>query len=614
MKMSIVRTLRFALAIALMVWTTVAPPAVHAQSEDDEVMISDCEDVYEFVEKDGGAIVRNRITTNYQSLRKYLVHIQPATFYGDFVKLDGSSGKGSAQYRSATPENVFFDDSKVCFYDIEFKNKNTEARVSFSRTFTDPRYFSSVLIADQFFIRSKRVRFIIPDALSRYELVEKNFDDAHIQKAVEHKDGNTIITYAITDMKAMKDEENRPPTSKVYPCILIKGAFADWQDMFAWSRNLSAVDTTIPNLSAIIAETGPSTVSALEKVSNTLAWVQRNIRYVAFEAGISGHQPEKPAEVVRKKYGDCKGMALLLKTLLKAQGIDARLTDVGTTDVPCRMGDVATLASVNHAICTAVVDGRNYYLDATNKYIPYTYIPSSIQGQQAMIEEGEDGRLVTLPMLPAAASTDSMAVSYTISDGQLVGKSERWVCGDMKQSLLSTLNGEESTDRATLESRLLMPGNLSIADVTNLTRVDDVSQSEWTALKADIRNANALQQADGELYVELNPMGTGLFATVIDTLKRQNDFVLPFASRIVREVRLQLPADCQPTYLPEPFSLTTDNATLHRTVTLRGRTIIFRKWADIRRTLIPRNDIPAWNAAIRQWREACSEQVVIAKR
>ena len=39
-----------------------------------------------------------------------------------------------------------------------------------------------------------------------------------------------------------------------------------------------------------------------------------------FEAGILGHKPDTPAEVLRKRYGDCKGMAILLRTLLKAQG------------------------------------------------------------------------------------------------------------------------------------------------------------------------------------------------------------------------------------------------------------------------------------------------------
>lgn len=615
MDLSRIQTLRFVLlAAVLILWGAVAPPVMYAQTEDDEVQISDCEDVYEFVAKADSAIVRNHITTTYQSLRKYQIHIQPATFYGEFIKLDNSSGKGNPQYRSATPENIFYDDSKVCYYDIYFNNKKTDQRISFNRTFLNLRYFTRVLLADPYFVKNKRVKFIIPDDLSQYELVEKNFSDANIQKTVERKDDKTIITYTVNGLRAMKTETNTPPATSVYPCILIKGAFRDWQEMFTWSRELSSVDTSIPPLDAIIAETGPSTATTLEKVSNTLAWVQRNIRYIAFEAGISGHQPDKPSEVVRKKYGDCKGMALLLKTLLQAQGIDARLTDIGTTDVGCRIGDVATLAAINHAICTAVVDGHNYYLDATNKYIPYTHIPSPIQGQQATMEEGDGGKLVTLPTLPITTSTDSMAISYTISDGKLTGTSQRWVSGDLKQSLLATLNNEESTDRNEMERRLLVPNDGSMAEVSDVTWIDATPQSTWAALKADVHNTHALQQADGELYVELDPSGNNLFADVIDTLKRQNDYLLPFVCHLVREVRLQLPKGYRPTYLPEPFSLTTNNATMRRTVTQTSNTVVFRKTIDVTRRLIPRSELPQWNSAIRQWQDACHEQVVIAKR
>ena len=62
-------------------------------------------------------------------------------------------------------------------------------------------------------------------------------------------------------------------------------------------------------------------------------------------------------------------MSLLLRTLLKAQGFDARLTDIGTIDIPYRMSEIATLASANHMICSLIYQGKTYYLDATNEYI-----------------------------------------------------------------------------------------------------------------------------------------------------------------------------------------------------------------------------------------------------
>ena len=142
------------------------------------------------------------------------------------------------------------------------------------------------------------------------------------------------MTYTINDMAPIKQEEAMPTVASVYPTVFVVGSFKDAADMFAWGRQLSDVDTAIPSLNDILAGINRECHSDLDKIKNTYAWVQNNIRYVAFEAGVSKHQPDTPAEVVRKRYGDCKGMALLLKTLLVAQGFDARLTDVGTRE--CR--------------------------------------------------------------------------------------------------------------------------------------------------------------------------------------------------------------------------------------------------------------------------------------
>ena len=71
-------------------------------------------------------------------------------------------------------------------------------------------------------------------------------------------------------------------------------------------------------------------------------------------------------------------MSLLLKTLLKAQGFDARQTDIGTDDIPYTSHEVPTISSVNHAICTVFYLGKPYYFDATNSYIPFGYINTKL--------------------------------------------------------------------------------------------------------------------------------------------------------------------------------------------------------------------------------------------
>ena len=91
--------------------------------------------------------------------------------------------------------------------------------------------------------------------------------------------------------------------------------------------------------------------------------MQQNIRYVAFEAGEAAYRPDTPAEVMRKRYGDCKGMSLLLATLLNRAGIEARIAAVGTDVIPFRIAEAPSLAATNHMICI-VPDGDSWlFLD-----------------------------------------------------------------------------------------------------------------------------------------------------------------------------------------------------------------------------------------------------------
>ena len=391
----------------------------YGQTLDDNIVIIQCNDSYVFMEKDGIPAVRNRKETSYEATRMGTT-LQPYTYYGEFISLDGASAKGGgkAEYKSITPENVFFDDSKVCFFNINLDRKGKKTEVTFKRTFHDLRYFTRIYLGEDYFIKEKQITFIIPQSLSHFRLTEKNFTPSiHCERGI-NSSGDSLFTYTVTDMPAMKDEQHMPASGKVYPHILITGSFTDCHDMYRWSNGLAQVDCDIPELDKLLAEITEGCRTDMEKIRNTYTWVQQNIRYIAFEAGISGHKPDTPAEVLRKRYGDCKGMAILLRTLLKAQGFDARLTDIGTIDIPYRMSEIATLASVNHMICSLIYQGKTYYLDATNEYINLEFIPGNIQGREAVIENGEDCIAHILPILNSNASTDSLSYTCTLSDKQ----------------------------------------------------------------------------------------------------------------------------------------------------------------------------------------------------
>ena len=582
-----------------------------AQSRDDEVMVSKCSEVYEFKMKGGQPIVKNKTVIEYESLRQYDVKIQPAVFYGDNIKLDEARCDGfSANYRSATPENVFFDDSRVCYFDVTLGKWGRKRRMTYERTFTDLHYFTRIVLGEQYFVKQKTVTFIMPKEFEHYQLIDKNMSPA---VTIEHKDkgGSRVVIYTINDMAPIKQEEAMPTVSSVYPTVFVVGSFKDAADMFAWGRQLSDVDTTIPSLNEILTDINRECHSDLDKIKNTYAWVQNNIRYVAFEEGISGHQPDKPAEVVRKRYGDCKGMALLLKTLLVAQGFDARLTDVGTREASCLMSEIPTLAAINHAICTLEWQGKTYYLDATCNHIPLGHIPSNVQGMEVMVDEpGGAPSLRTVPVLPASANCDSVHITLMLSKaGELTGTITRCVKGDMKEMLLSAYDSRESQQRLMFERNALNDDDHA-NKVSDATWVDRDCRSEWAVLTGKMTDTHSVQQIEGEVYVELDPDNM-LFTNPIDTTKRENDYTLPMPCRQVREVILQLPEGVGCDELPEDYNERTRYADMSCTWRRQGSSIIYRKVMNLRQTRIKREDITTWNANLKRWQSSSHEAVVL---
>jgi len=328
------------------------PTAIIAQEWDDKILITQCSDTYDFVMDAGKPIVKNEKRVVFQSNSASTVYPEMLVLYGEFIKLDDVSGSGDKIYKNITPENVFYDDTKGCLLRGEIRKKGKTSKGSYERTFKDIKYFTRVYLLEDYFVCDKTVTIKIPKELSGYHIQEMNFKGFPIESSHETTSDGEVYRYTIKQAKRMKEEDNMPPFANVYPYLLIKGSFADVNALYTWSKEMSNVDTTVPNIKAILTEINAQSKTDIDRISNTFHWVQDHIRYVAFEAGLAGHRPDTPNEVLRKRYGDCKGMALLLKTLLKAQGFDARLTDIGTTEIPFRMSDVPTLGAANHAICT----------------------------------------------------------------------------------------------------------------------------------------------------------------------------------------------------------------------------------------------------------------------
>jgi len=88
-----------------------------------------------------------------------------------------------------------------------------------------------VPLADEYYIRSKTVKFIIPDEVGTVELIPKNFT-SNIAIADERDGNKRIVTYTTTGMPAVKSESHMPTSASIYPMVLVTGAFKSIDELY----------------------------------------------------------------------------------------------------------------------------------------------------------------------------------------------------------------------------------------------------------------------------------------------------------------------------------------------------------------------------------------------
>jgi tetratricopeptide (TPR) repeat protein len=155
--------------------------------------------------------------------------------------------------------------------------------------------------------------------------------------------------------------------------------------------DLDQVRNAIPN-----ANQGSRT----QRIERIVSWLDQEIRYTGVEFGQSSIQPQKPAEVLKRHFGDCKDKAALLVALLRSNGVpaDLALLDAGSgIDVN---PELPGMNQFDHAIVYVPGEGQDppLWIDATDQYARVGTLPTMDQGREALvIAEGTSG-LMEIPI------------------------------------------------------------------------------------------------------------------------------------------------------------------------------------------------------------------------
>ncbi|MBC7903366.1 MAG: hypothetical protein H7Y27_08080, partial [Gemmatimonadaceae bacterium] len=344
-----------------------------------------------------------------------------------------------------------------------------------------------------------------------------------------------------------------------------------------------------------------------EKIKAIYYWVQDNIRYIAFEDGVAAFKPDEAQDVFDKRYGDCKGMANLTREMLRAAGYDARLTWIGTRRI---MYDqtVPSIAIYNHMICTVILNGKKYYLDATEKYMPFGENALRIQDRPVMIEDGNQFIQDKVTGSDLSRDVDFREINVSLNGETLEGKYAVTLKGEAKKNFLYSYHYTKTDKRKEFMENFISSGNDKIK-TTDIKLPDLEERSGSLDMTSSAVFKSAVSSFNKEHYIDIDPFKTFRDWEIKDT--RQGD--IDFGEKINRKlsVTLTVPKGYTVSDVPENVQITDPAFSFSLAYKVTGDKIVYTREIIIPDGVIRKKSFESWNAAVSKLKKAYESQLVL---
>ena len=577
-------------------------------------------------------VIQEEADLEFLSLKKFAAIIYPE-YYNKFIQLKGfkKSVKVGSKYsvsrtppmdRSVTSDGVFFDDSRVQYYPLRFVDKGSMAKVAVKKEFSDGRYLTRLFFAEAYPVKEQVFEFKVPEWLT-VDFKTVNFDGNKIERQENKKGGYITYIFTMKDIPASKQEFKSIGHAFTDPHIIIqiksfesKGetlhGFDKTDDMYAWNNRLyEMAGNQTAALQPILAKIIQGKSTDIEKIKAIYYWVQDNIRYIAYEDGYSGYIPAAVQDVLAKKFGDCKGMANLLTELLKLAGYDAHFTWIGTRSIPYQQS-MPALCVNNHAITTLYFQGKEYFLDGTEKYAPFGENAYRIQGKEAMIAKGDKYDLKTVPLTTGNDHKIFSKADFVLGNDVLSGKMKVVLSGNERKDFHQSYQDLPISSQKEFLNDFLEFGNDNM-QATNIKTSDLKNREFPVSIEGDVDLSNYVNNISGDKYISIDFFPKTLERYMPDE-KRAGGYDFDDIMTYEDEISLTIPADSKFVDIPEKVEMNYDGYEFKGEYTVTGNKIVLKKKIVIKNSQVKKTDFDNWKKFLGSIKEFSKYLLSVTKK
>jgi hypothetical protein len=549
------------------------------------------------------------------------------TFYDRYSEIARHNVRGTGIHKAATHQfcgsferdGIFYHDAKVCRYYLAFNNTGDYLTHRTTKEFNNPLYFGRIPLHSNFAVHQGKVIIEIP-ATVEIELYEMNFGSFDITRTENTIKTNRIIEYQFNNIPSGRNAINLPDYSCAFPHILvsIKGYWrsGEWNkvlesqdDLYDWYIRLMPEYEISSELAVFTDALTEGAQSDRDKILAVYSWIHDKIRYFAFADGAAAYVPEDPNKVFSNKYGDCKGMAILAKTMLKHIGMDARLAWVYSGNY-CYDRSINSVLIDNHMICVVKLNGENIFIDPTANYSPLHEIPESIQGRSCVIENDDGWEIENIPAQDHTNNLYRVENIIELNNNNFRIEGKILLRGHTRQIIQTGLNRIATTDKQELLRYFITRANTSFrTDSITLSSTELLNDS--FELDYTLTIANAAVSAGNKILLNLDYYDD-LQRRKIE-LPREFPYDIGFRRQHELDLILKIPEGYQIDYLPDAFNVSHPKFSFSGFYKSGDNQIVYTRKLSIKDSLLYPADFPEWNDAIEKLQRFYKEMVILQK-
>lgn len=522
--------------------------------------------------------------------------------------------------KSATSGDIFYDDSRVKFFNIVIPKMGMGAMVEVEKKIFDAKYVTRLMFHSGYPTAEKIIRLRVPASIE-LDIREMNFAGYKLTKSTDTEGKKTVYSFSMKDLPPLNNEDNALPISYTFPHIIVlvksfdaggqkQKGFQNVADLYDWYKYLyTKCNNQTSTIKAKADELVRGKSNELDKARSIFYWVQDNIRYIAFEDGYAGFVPQTVQDVFKNKYGDCKGMANLLTEMLKLEGLDAHLTWIGTKHIPYTYS-IPSLCVDNHCISTLYLAGKTYFLDATEKYVPIGEYAYRIQGKEALIGKGEGHEVQKVPVADMSQNKIFTQASFSLIDNILKGHLKLTLTGEERTNFHQYFQELPTDRKKEALQKLLELGNDNI-EVANVKTSDLTNREIPVVIEGDVDLSNNIIRDDKEVYAGIDFFPHKLTSFIPDA-KRINPYEFNSIYTAEDEIELSVPG-YKVKDLPEAFDEQANDYGFKGSYTQSGDKIILKKALSIKTGTVKNGDFDKWKSFLKKLKDFNNNIVMVEK-